>query len=137
MAEMIRKVEYYYTTAANKPGEGTRLLDALRMAGVNLRAVHGFPSARKAQIDFVPADSAAFLAAAKNAKIKLSKPKTAFLIEGDDRMGALGGVMARLAAAKINVTAVTGISAGMGRWGGILWVKPGDVNKAAAALGAM
>src|SRR5213593_359190 len=107
------------------------------MAGGNLRAVHGFPSARKAQIDFVPADTAAFLAAAKNAKIKLSKPKTAFLIEGDDRMGALAGFLARLGAAKINVTAVTGVCAGMGRYGALLWVKPGAVNKAAAALGAM
>ncbi len=137
MAEMIRKVDYYYTTAANKPGEGTRLLDTLRMAGVNLRAFHGFPSARKAQIDFVPADAAAFLAAAKHAKIKLSKPKTAFLIEGDDRIGAIAGVMAKLAAAKVNVTAVTGVCAGMGRYGGILWVKPRDVPKAAAALGAL
>ena len=137
MAEMIRKVEYYYTTAPNKPGEGIRVLDALRRAGVNLRAFHGFPSARKAQIDFLPADPAAFLAAAKNAKIKVSKPKTAFLVEGDDRIGALADVMGRVAAAKINVTAVTGVCAGMGRYGAILWVKPRDVSKAAAALGAM
>ncbi len=137
MAEMIRKVDYYYTTAANKPGEGTRLLDTLRMAGVNLRAFHGFPSARKAQIDFVPTDAAAFLAAAKNAKIKISKPKTAFLVEGDDRIGAIAGVLSKLAAAKLNVTAVTGVCAGMGRYGAILWVKPRDVTKAAAALGAL
>ena len=45
--------------------------------------------------------------------------------------------MARLGAAKINVTAVTGVCAGMGRYGALLWVKQGAVNKAAAALGAM
>ena len=35
------------------------------------------------------------------------------------------------------VIAVTGLCAGMGRYGAILWVKARDVNKAAAALGAM
>ncbi len=52
-------------------------------------------------------------------------------------MGALAGILARLGSAKINVTAVTGVCAGMGRYGAILWVKAAAVNKAAAALGAM
>lgn len=137
MADTIRRASYYYTTAPDKPGQGARLLGVLRDAGVNLRALHAFPSARKSQVDFVPSDEALFLAAAKGAKIKLSKPKTAFLIEGDDRPGALAALLARLGAAKINVTAVTGLCAGMGRYGAILWVKPRDVNKAASALGAM
>jgi hypothetical protein len=137
MSEMIRKVDYYYTTTSDKPGEGTRLLTVLKQAGVGLLAVHGFPSARKAQIDFIPTDPAAFVAAAKGAKIKLSKAKTAFLVEGDDRVGAVEGVMARLSTAKINITAITGVCAGMGRYGAILWVEPKDVKKAAAALGAM
>ncbi len=137
MSEMIRKVDYYYATTSDKPGEGTRLLTILKQAGVGLLALHGFPSARKAQIDFVPTDPAAFVAAAKGAKIKLSKAKTAFLVEGDDRVGAVEGVMSRLSSAKINITAITGVCAGMGRYGAILWVQPKDVKKAAAALGAM
>jgi hypothetical protein len=137
MADTIRKVSYYYTTIPDKPGEGVRLLEVLKRAGVNLLAVHAFPSARKAQVDFVPSDAALLTAAAKGAKIKLSKPKTAFLLDGEDRVGALAGVVGRLGAAKINVTAVTGVCAGMGRFGAILWVKPRDVKKAATTLGAM
>lgn len=137
MAETIRKVSYSYATIPDKPGEGVRVLRALKQAGINLLAVHAFPSARKSQIDLIAQDGAALAAAAKGAEIKLSKPKTAFLIDGDDRAGALADVLARLATAKLNVTAVTGVCAGMGRYGAILWVKPGDVNKAAAALGAM
>ncbi|MBI4345634.1 MAG: hypothetical protein HY553_02190 [Elusimicrobia bacterium] len=137
MTDMIRRVEYYYTTAPDKPGEGARLLGILKSAGVNLLAFTAFPSARKAQVDFVPADPAAFVAAAKNAKIKLSRPKTAFLIEGDDRVGALADTMRNLGAAKINVTAVDAVTAGLGRYGAILWVKPRDVKKAAEVLGAM
>ena len=58
MADTIRRVSYYYTTISDKPGEGARLLDTLRSAGVNLLAFHAFPSARKAQVDFVPSDAA-------------------------------------------------------------------------------
>jgi hypothetical protein len=137
MADTIRKVSYYYTTISDKPGEGVRLLDVLKRAGVNLLALHAFPSARKAQVDLVPADATLLTAAAQGAKIKLSKPKTAFLLDGEDRVGVLAGVLGRLGAAKINVTAVTGVCAGTGRYGAILWVKPRDVTKAATTLGAM
>src|SRR2546429_7829167 len=99
MADTIRKVGYYYTTAPDKPGEGARLLQALRNAGVNLLAFHAFPSARKSQADFVPADAAAFEAAAKAAKIKLAKPKKAVVVEGDDRGGSLASVVGGLGSA--------------------------------------
>src|SRR5881409_2649229 len=137
MPDTIRRVSYFYTTISDKPGEGARLLQVLRTAGVNLLAFHAFPSARKSQVDFVPADATALITAAKSAKIKLSKPKTAFLLDGDDRVGALAGTMAKLAAAKVNVTAISAVCAGMGRYGAIFWVKPRDVAKAASTLGAM
>jgi hypothetical protein len=41
-----------------------------------------------------------------------------------------------LGAAKINLTAINALAAGQGRFfGGLLWVKPGAVKKAAKALG--
>ncbi|MGH7567393.1 MAG: hypothetical protein ACREL9_00245 [Gemmatimonadales bacterium] len=135
--DTIRKADYYYTIAPDKPGEGARILDVFRRAGVNLLAFHAFPSARKSQLDFVPADGIAFVAAAKAAKLKLSKPKTVFLIDGDDRVGAMAGLLGRLGAAKINVTAVEGICAAGGRYGALLWVKPRDVGKAGSVLGAL
>lgn len=137
MPDTIRSVEYYYIMAPDKPGEGARVLGALRNAGVNLQAVLAFPSARRTQIDVVPVDSAAFLNAAKAAKLKVSKPKTAFLVDGDDRPGAIAALLTRLGNAKINVTATSAVRAGPGRYGAILWVKARDLKKAAAALGAM
>ena len=62
-------------------------------------------------------------------------PKKAFVIEGDDRVGALTDSFAKLGEAKINVTATSAIVAGAGRFGAILWVKPRDVKRAAKALG--
>jgi hypothetical protein len=137
MADTIRAVDYYYTTAPDKAGEGARLLGVFRSAGVSFLALIAFPESRRSQLDFVPADPAAFLATAKAAKIKVSRPKKVFLIEGDDRVGALHDTMAKLAGANINVTAFAAVTASAGRYGAMLWVKPRDVKKAAAALGAM
>ena len=50
--------------------------------------------------------------------------------------GVLAELMAKLAEAKINVTACDAVAAGAGQYGAILWVKPGDVQKAARVLGA-
>ena len=136
MADMIRRVDYFYVETPDKPGEGARALALLRDAGISLLAFSGFPKGRRAQLDFIPADPAAFRAVAKRAKWKLKGPKKGFLIQGEDRTGALAEIMGRLAAAKINVTASDAICAGADRYGAILWVKPRDVNRAAKALGA-
>jgi hypothetical protein len=136
MADTIRLVEYFYITTPQKPGVGAAVLNELRQAGVNLLGFSGFPSGRGAQIDFVPEDAAAFRAAAKKAKWKVTGPKKAFLIAGDDRTGAVADVLGKLADAKINVTAVDAACAGAGRYGAILWVAPRDITRAARALGA-
>ncbi|MGH7537835.1 MAG: hypothetical protein ACREMF_04310 [Gemmatimonadales bacterium] len=137
MLDTVTLVDYYYTLVPNKPGEGARALGALRAAGVNLLAFSGFPEGRRSQLDFLPSDGAGFLAVAKAAKIKLSRPKQAFLISGEDRVGAVAEIYGKLAAAKVNVTALDAVSAGAGRFGAILWVKPRDVKRAAAVLGVM
>lgn len=136
MAEKIQKVDYFYIKAANKPGVGLGVLDALRDAGVNLLAFTGFPSGSKAQIDFVPADTAAFKAAARKLGLELSAKKTGFLIQAEDRVGALVDILGKLAAARINVTALDAVTAGEGRYGAIFWVKSPDVRKAAKILNA-
>jgi hypothetical protein len=135
MADTVRLVEYFYTIAPQKAGEGARALVTLRDAGVNLLAFSGFPKGRGAQMDFVPADPAVFRQAAKRAKWKVVGPKRAFLLEGDDRPGAGAALLDRLGLAKINVTAIAAISAGAGRYGAIFWVAPKDVKKAASLLG--
>ena len=136
MGETIRKVDYFSMETANKPGEGARILGALRDAGVNLLAYTGFPSGRRAQMDFIPEDPITFKTAAKNARLKLNPKKVGFLIQGDDQPGAVANIMARLSDARINVTAMDALCAGQGRYGAIFWVKPRDVNKAAKALAA-
>lgn len=136
MADTVRRVDYFYVMAPQKPGVGAALLAELRQAGVNLLAFSGFPSGRGAQVDFVPEDPAAFRAVARKAKWKVTGPRRAFLAMGDDRPGVIADLMQRLADAKINVTALDAVCAGSGRYGAILWVAPRDVTRATRALGA-
>lgn len=137
MAEVVRRIDYYYASVPDKPGEAARVLSVLHQAGVNLLGFTGFPEgARKAQLDFLPEDPTAFAKAARQAGLKLSKKKTGFLIQGDDCPGAVAELMGKLAAAGINVTSIQAITAGAGRYSAVLWVKAPDVRKAAKALGA-
>jgi len=135
MPDTVRLVDYFYVETSDRPGEGARLLRILKDTGVNLLAFHAFPQGRRAQLDFVPSDPAAFRAAAKRAGLKVTGPKKAFVINGEERVGALVDYFTKLAEAKINVTATDAVAAGVGRFGAILWVKPRDVKRAAKALG--
>lgn len=137
MADKVRRVEYYYATVPDKPGEGLKLLSALKNAGVLLLACHAFPlGGGKAQIDLVAEDARKLQQTAGAAGFALTGPKRALLITGDDRVGAAAEHAKKLADAKVNVTAVTAVGAGSGRYGMLLWVAPADYEKAAGALGA-
>ena len=136
MADTVKKCAYFSMDVPNRRGEGARILSTLAKAGVNLIAFTGFPHGRKAQVDFVPDRTAAFLAAARKAKLKISARKTCFLVQGGDRTGAVASVLGKLAKAGINVTAIDAVSAGKKRYAAILWVKPKDVSKAARTMRA-
>ena len=66
----------------------------------------------------------------------VSARKTGFLIQGEDRVGAMTDLLDRLATAKINITAVDAVTSGDGRFGALLWVAPEAVAKTAKLLGA-
>jgi hypothetical protein len=136
MADKLRKVDYCYVMVANTPGQGAKVLSGLAAEGVNLLAFSGFPSGRRGQLDLIAEDSAKLKRAAKKLGLALSAKKTGFLYQGEDRVGAMNEVLGKLAAAKINVTAMDAVAAGNGRFGAIFWVKPAAVAKAARALGA-
>jgi hypothetical protein len=137
MADTVRGIEYYYVTVPDAPGEGQRILSALKERGVNLLAYLGFPlGGGQSQIDLVPDDAESLKETAQQAGVTLSEAKRAFLIQGDDRVGAVSDTTAKLAEANINVTAAAATGAGSGRYGMILWVAPADYERASAALGA-
>jgi hypothetical protein len=136
MTDTVRGIEYYNVTVPDAPGEGQRILSALKERGVNLLAYLGFPlGGGQSQIDLVPDDAESLKEAAQQAGVTLSEAKRAFLIQGDDRVGAVSDTTAKLAEANINVTAAAATGAGSGRYGMILWVAPADYERAADVLG--
>jgi hypothetical protein len=137
MPTTIRMVEYAYVSAANRPGEAARILEALRNANVNLLAFSGFPQGRSAaQIDVVTDNMAGLKATAKRHKWKLSRTKRAFLAQGVDELGAALPAITKVAEAKINVIAADAVAAGDGRFGMLFWVAPRDYKRAAKLLEA-
>ena len=137
MADVVKRIEYYYTTVPTRAGEGAKILNALKAAHVNLLAFSGFPTrSGRDQLDFCPSNERTFRTAARKAGIKFVGPKTAFLIQGQDRTGAIANIADKLGGAHIAITALDAVTAGRRRYGAILWVKPQDVTKAAKILGA-
>jgi hypothetical protein len=137
LADTVRGIDYYYVTVPDAPGEGQRILSALKDGGVNLLAFLGFPlGGGQSQIDLVPEDPESLRDAAERAGITLSGAKRAFLIQGDDFVGAVADVTTKLAEANINLTAAAAASAGSGRYGMIVWVPAAEYERAAEALGA-
>jgi len=135
MADTIHTAQYFKAKVPNKPGVCSKALDTLRKAKVNLVAFSGFPRGSRAQLDFIPSNPAAFKVAAKKAKLKIVGPKTCFVVKGKDRPGAVADLVTRLAAKKINITALDAVCAGTGRYGTLFWVKERDVRKTKGALG--
>ncbi len=137
MADRVRKVNYCYLTVPTRAGHGARVLGELKDADVNLLAFSGFPAkGGKAQLDLLTDDPAAVRRVARQNGWRLSPSKKAFLVQGDDKVGAIHRHIERLADRRINVTAADAVAAGRGRYGMILWVKPKDYARAARALNA-
>lgn len=137
MADRVQKALYCHVKVPNRAGQGAVILGALAEAGVDLLAYSGFPAGGgRAQLDFVAAKLGAVKRTLHRIGLNPSATKRCFVIQGADRVGAVHRHIARLADAGISVTAADAVSAGQGRYGMLLWVKPGVYARAARALKA-
>jgi len=137
MADRVKKVNYCYVIVPNRVGQAARVFAAVREGGVNLLAHVGFPGrSGKAQLDLVATSLSRIRGLARRNGWRVSRPKKAFLVQGPDKLGAVHRHFARLAEARVGVTAAAALAAGMHRYGMILWVKPKDYARAARALKA-
>jgi hypothetical protein len=137
MTDSVQTVEYYDVIVDDEAGAVQTVLAALGDNDVNLLAFLGFPAGEgRSQIDLVPEDPAALRAAAERLDLDLHGPRTAFLVQGDERVGAVAEITSTLADAGVNITAAAAVGAGSDRFGIVVWVAPDDHARAAKALGA-
>ena len=136
MGSEIRRVDYFYTAVKDQPGEAYKLLSLLADLGVNLLAFTAVPvGPMRTQLALFPEDTGKLTSEAKKAGLTIDGPHAAFLVQGDDQLGALADIHARLFDAHVNIYASTGVTDGRGSFGYVLYVRPEDSGKAARALG--
>ncbi len=135
MAFKVQRVEYYYTTVKDVPSEAYELLSHLAGLHVNLLAFNAVPMGpSRTQLTLFPSDSSKLISAADKCGLVLDGPHSALLVQGDDELGALATVHGKLADAKVNVYASTGVSDGKGSYGYVLYVRPEKFEQAARAF---
>jgi hypothetical protein len=136
MTAQIYPVDYYYTTVEDTPGQGCRFLETLASEEVNLIAFNAFPVGRdRTQLVIYPLNATWLGDLARNQGLRLVGPHHAFIVHGDDELGALVGIHQKLCDADINVSSANGITDGRGGYRYIMHVHPDDYEKAMQVLG--
>ena len=135
MSYKIRKVEYFYCSVVDQPGEAYKLLSQLEQGGINLLAFTAIPvGPDRTQLTLFPEVAIKLISEAKRSGFNLDGPHPAILVQGDDELGALADIHQILYQAKVNVYASNGVTDSNGSFGYLLYVRPEDYDKAAAAL---
>ena len=135
MAYRIRRVDYFHATVVDQPGEAYKILSAMAGLGVNLLGFTAVPiGPDHTQITLFPEDPGKMRSEAHKAGMTLDGPHRAFLVQGDDELGALAVVHEKLYHANVNVYASTAIADGAGHYGHLIYVRPEHFGSAARAL---
>jgi hypothetical protein len=135
MAHTVRKVEYFYCTVQDQPGESYKLLALLADEGINLLAFTAVPSGLlNTQFTLFPEDSDKLKAEAKKASLVIHGPVPALLIQGDDELGVLTEVHKKLYDFGVNVVASTAVTDGKGGFGYVIYVRTEQFDAAVTAL---
>lgn len=135
MAMQIQRVEYYYASTEDRPGATYQILQMLAGAEIDMLAFSAVPTGpSQAQLALFPRDKEQLVNTAPKLGLNVSAPQRAFLVHGEDHMGALSEVHRKLFDARVNVYASSGVTGGEGRFGYLLYVRPEDYERAASVL---
>lgn len=132
MGHSIRQVTAVVMQVEDRVGVLNRVLCVLRDAGVNMLAI---ASQRRqgTALMAIPEDVNTVRELAAEQGVHLTS-RQVFLIEGDDRVGALCDITKSIADAGINIEDVAALSAAR-RYAAVLTVADADLEAASKALG--
>ncbi len=132
MRQTIRQVTAVVMQVEDEVGVLNRALCELRSAGVSMVAVASLRRHGTALLA-VPEDIEAVRKLASRHGVSLQM-RPVFLIEGEDRVGALCEITAQIAQAGISIEDVAALSAG-GNYAALLTFADADLEAASEALG--
>jgi predicted amino acid-binding ACT domain protein len=135
MAYRIRRIDYFYTCVKDEPGEALNLLKELAAHRINLLAFAAVPTGvMRTLLTLFPEDTPQLVEASRRAHMDLDGPYGAILVQGDDELGAIAGIHAKLYEAQVNVFASSGVADGKGSYGYVIYVRPEEYDRAVKAL---
>lgn len=136
MAFTVRPVDYYYVNVRDELGAAYRVLSVLAARGVNLLAFTVVPSGPSmAQFALFPEDAGRLVAEAQSAQVPLEGPHHAFLVQGDDELGAFASVHEQLFEAGVDIYASSGVTDARNAFGYVVYVREDQFERAVTALG--
>ncbi|MCB0582865.1 MAG: hypothetical protein KDD10_26540 [Phaeodactylibacter sp.] len=136
MATKIRRVEYFYATVKDQPGQAYQFLQQLADLGVNLLAFTAVPvGPSSTQLSIFPEDSRNLIDLARHSGLRIEGPHHAILVQGNDEVGALADIHKRIYQAGVNIYASTGVATDKETYGYLLYIRPEAFERAAQALG--
>ena len=138
MSLNVQTAEYFYIRIEDSREQAYELLAQLAFEDVNLLAFSAVPfGPNHVELTIFPDRSDKFVQLAKKLKWDLVGPQHAFLVQGDDNLGALADIQRMLLEADVNIYASSGVTDGSGRFGYVIYFKEDDYERAARALGAV
>ena len=138
MGLAVRNAEYFYIRIEDSPKKAYKLLSQLASAEVNLLAFSAVPfGPNHFELTIFPDRSDIFLQLAKKLGWVAVGPQHAFLVQGDDGLGALADIQQMLLEADVAIYASSGVTDGSGHFGYVIYFREADHERAARALGAV
>lgn len=135
MPTSVRRIQYFYATVRGEPDDAYGLLTHLAEQGVNLVAINTVPMGPEAtQLTLFPDDTMKLRNVAQEAGLALEGPHDALLVQGDDEIGAVAKLHARLNRAGVHVYASNAVTDGRGYFGYVLYLRGEQAEQAAAVL---
>jgi hypothetical protein len=138
MSLNVRTVEYFYVRIEDSNQNGYELLSRLACAEVNLLAFSAVQfGPNHVELTIFPDRTEKFAQLAQKMGWDVAGPQHAFLVQGDDQLGALADIQRMLLEAHVKIYASSGVTDGGGRYGYVIYFREDDYERAARALGAV
>ena len=138
MTLTVRNADYFFVRIRDSSENAYELLARLALEEVSLLAFSAVPfGPNHVELTIFPDSRDAFMQLAKKLGWQVTGPQHAFLVQGDDHLGALADIQRMLLQADVQVYAASGVTDGGGHFGYVIYFKEEDHQRAARALGAV